>query len=130
MRLQDSSFMAALQVQNRNPVQFSNNGSIQENSISFQEVLERKRFEQQDVKFSKHAVNRLSERGIEISDLQMKRLEHGARMAQDKGIKESLVVVDKLAFIVNVPNKTVVTAMDQDETDSSVFTNIDGAVFA
>lgn len=130
MRLQDSNFMAALQVQNRNPVQFSNNGSIQEKHISFQEVLDRKRYEEQDVKFSKHAVNRLNERGIEMTDLQMKRLEHGARMAQDKGIRESLVVVDKLAFIVNVPNKTVVTAMEQDETDSSVFTNIDGAVFA
>ena len=45
-----------------------------------------------------------------------------------KGINESLVLVDSLAFIVNVPNKTVVTAMDQTETQSNVFTNIDGAV--
>ena len=48
--------------------------------------------------------------------------------AGDKGINESLVLVDSLAFIVNVPNKTVVTAMDQTETDTNIFTNIDGAV--
>ena len=39
-----------------------------------------------------------------------------------------LVLVDSLAFIVNVPSKTVVTAMDQTETQSNIFTNIDGAV--
>jgi flagellar operon protein len=48
--------------------------------------------------------------------------------AKNKGINESLVLVDSLAFIVNVPNRTVVTAMDQTETQSNIFTNIDGAV--
>ena len=48
--------------------------------------------------------------------------------ALNKGIKESLVMVDSLAFIVNVPNKTVVTAMDQTDSKENVFTNIDGAV--
>ena len=44
------------------------------------------------------------------------------------GIRESLVILDSLAFIVNVPSKTVVTAMDQSESESNIFTNIDGAV--
>ncbi len=52
----------------------------------------------------------------------------GAAKASEKGIKESLVMVDSLAFIVSVPNQTVITAMDQTETDENVFTNIDGAV--
>lgn len=130
MRLQDSGFMAAaLQLQKQNSVQLHKNGSESESQLSFQNILEKKRFEEQDIKFSKHAFSRLSERGIDLTDNQLKRLEDGARMAQDKGIKESLVVVDQLAFILNVPNKTVVTAMSQNETDSSVFTNIDGAVF-
>jgi len=46
----------------------------------------------------------------------------------DKGINDSLVLVDQLAFIVNIPNHTVVTAMNQTEADESIFTNIDGAV--
>lgn len=38
------------------------------------------------------------------------------------------MIVDSLAFIVNVPNKTVVTAMNQNESDENIYTNIDGAV--
>ena len=53
-----------------------------------------------------------------------------SNIAEEKGIKESLVLVDNLAFIVNVPSSTVVTAMDQTETRQNTFTNIDGAVIA
>ena len=63
-----------------------------------------------------------------MTEAQNARLEDGVNKALEKGINDSLVLVDSLAFIVNVPNKTVVTAMDQTETDSNVFTNIDGAV--
>ena len=59
-----------------------------------------------------------------------KRLQEGVKRAGEKGIKDSLVVVDSYAFIVNIPNKTVVTAMDQGETGDHIFTNIDGAVIA
>ena len=55
-------------------------------------------------------------------------MESGVQKASEKGIKESLVLIDSLAFIVNVPNKTVVTAMDQGESIDNIFTNIDGAV--
>ena len=82
----------------------------------------------QDVRFSKHAALRLEDRNISLSDEQMARLNDGARKASEKGIKESLVIVDSLAFIVNVPNNTVVTALERTESDNSVFTNIDGAV--
>ena len=66
---------------------------------------------------------------VTIKDLleENQKLEARAK-ASEKGIKESLVIVDSLAFIVNVPNQTVVTAMDQTESDENVFTNIDGAV--
>ena len=82
------------------------------------------------VKFSKHALNRLSMRNIELTQNQMERLSRGKAEAGEKGIKDSLILVDQLAFIVNVPSGTVVTAMDQTENKSNVFTNIDGAVIA
>ena len=85
---------------------------------------------EEPVKFSKHAVNRLSMRNIELTHDQMQRLNQGKIEAGEKGIKDSLILVDQLAFIVNVPNNTVVTAMDQTETNNNVFTNIDGAVIA
>ena len=100
--------------------------------VPFEEVLRRKQsqsvMEQSELKFSKHAVNRLSDRNIALTDAQNVRLENGVKQASEKGITESLVLIDSLAFIVNVPNKTVVTAMDQAETNSNIFTNIDGAV--
>ena len=82
----------------------------------------------QPVKFSKHASMRLTQRNINLSDDQSMRLQKGIAAADSKGVNDSLVLVDDIAFIVNVPSKTVVTAMDQAETNSNVFTNIDGAV--
>ena len=92
--------------------------------VSFEDVLR----QQQQLKFSKHASQRLESRNISLSEEQNARLEDGVEQAHAKGIKDSLVLVDSLAFIVNVPSKTVVTAMDQTETQSNIFTNIDGAV--
>jgi flagellar operon protein len=91
---------------------------------SFDEILQ--------LKFSRHASMRLNDRNIDLSAEQMERLSNGAAQAEEKGIKESLIMVDSLAFIVNIPNGTVVTAIDQNEngTGSHIFTNIDGAVIA
>lgn len=102
---------------------------------SFQDILKQKfpnSVENQTaIKFSKHAAQRLDERDISLSDEQSERLQTGVQEAGEKGIQDSLVIVDSLAFIVNVPSQTVVTAMDQNETkDNNVFTNIDGAVIA
>ena len=108
--------------------QYLNRTNTQKNAgseVSFEDVLRQK---QKPLKFSKHATQRLSQRNINLSDEQNIRLTNGVTEAEKKGVNESLVLVDNLAFIVNVPNKTVVTAMDQEETNANVFTNIDGAV--
>ena len=102
--------------------------------ISFEQVLQSKALQQSNIgqagelKFSKHATVRLADRNIELSTEQLERLNDGAKKAEQKGIKDSLVIVDELAFIVNVPNHTVVTAMNSTETNENVFTNINGAV--
>ena len=99
--------------------------------FSFEEILQKTQQNEvlpSDLKFSKHATNRLSDRNIELTSNQLERLSDGTRKAQEKGIKESLVLVDELAFIVNTKNNTVITAMDQTETKENIFTNIDGAV--
>ena len=93
--------------------------------VSFQDVLKAK--VEQEVKFSKHANQRLENRNIELSKDQLERLNQGVGQARTKQIQESLVMMDNLAFIVNVKNNTVVTAMEQGES-GQVFTNIDGAV--
>ena len=108
------------QILNQKPV----NNSANTSDLSFEDILKSK----QEIKFSKHASMRLSERNISLTAEQNQRLQNGVEAASEKGIKESLVLVDSLAFIVNVPNYTVVTAMDKKETNNNVFTNIDGAV--
>lgn len=105
------------------------NNTSQSTDVSFEDVLRQTALERETgLKFSKHASMRLNERDITLTQNQSTRLENGVDAASKKGINDSLVLVDNLAFIVNVPNKTVVTAMDQTETNSNVFTNIDGAV--
>ena len=95
---------------------------------SFRDVLAGKVEDSSKLRFTKHANARLDSREITISEEQMQRLEDGARRAGEKGIKESLVLIDSLAFIVNTSQKTVITAMNQSETSEHVYTNIDGAV--
>lgn len=99
--------------------------------LSFNQIFEQTKNQtviSGDLKFSKHADIRLAERNIALTEDQMKRLNEGARKASEKGIKESLVIMDDLTFIVNVKNSTVVTAMDKESSKENVFTNIDGAV--
>ena len=94
----------------------------------FSEILKNKQIsgETGELKFSKHANERLASRNIDLTDNQLERLEIGAKKAGEKGINESLVMVDNLAFIINVKNNTVITAVNDGE--DKVFTNIDGAV--
>lgn len=114
--------------------QFLNNKNVKANqlninkSISFQDLLNKQKasLETGSLKFSKHANERLLSRNIDLSDSQLQRLETGAKKAQEKGIQESLVMVDNIAFIVNIKNNTVVTAVN--DSDDKIFTNIDGAV--
>lgn len=134
MKIQNNQFPSIEQLQEQYLKQTKKTGQTQDTTnkgLSFQDILNQKTGRTEtsaDVKFSKHAVNRLAERNIELTDSQLERLNEGTQKAGEKGINDSLVIVDQLAFIVNVPNNTVVTAMDQADTDDNVFTNIDGAV--
>ncbi len=104
-----------------------NNTVVQGANTSFQDIFKEKVNLTNDVKFSKHANERLESRNINLSSEQMERLNEGVSRARGKSINESLVMMDNLAFIVNIKNNTVVTALEQDEKNN-VFTNIDGAV--
>lgn len=82
-----------------------------------------------DVAFSKHAISRAEERGIPITPDLMDQLRGSMVRAQAKGATNILAMDAEKAFIINVPNARVVTAITQKEMKESVFTNIDGAVF-
>jgi flagellar operon protein len=82
----------------------------------------------QGLKFSAHATQRLRERQIQFDPETMSRMNDAITKADAKGVQDTLVLTDKAALIVSVPNRTVITAMDRNNLSGNVFTNIDGAV--
>jgi len=106
------------------------NDNVTQSIASFGEILKKQTEIANDVelKFSKHANERLATRNIDLSEQQIERLEGAVKKAGEKGIKESLVMIDSVAFIVNVTNNTVVTAVG--DSEERIFTNIDGAIIA
>lgn len=80
------------------------------------------------VNFSKHAMNRVLQRNIDLSAENLSRLNEGIRLADEKGLNDTLILVDSAAYIVSVKNNTVITTVASNELQGNVFTNIDGAV--
>lgn len=139
MNIQNGGYLSIEQVTEQLKNKTTKTGNKQSiERLSFQDILQQKskisvesnlsEVVSGELKFSKHALNRLNDRNIQLNTEQLDRLNDGAKKAGEKGIRDSLVIVDQLAFIVNVPNKTVVTAMDSTATDENIFTNINGAV--
>lgn len=100
----------------------------QQTNIRFEDIFKSQIKNQNVVKFSKHAEQRLQERSIKLTTNQMERINYGVAKAEEKGVNDSLVLMDNLALVVNIKNKTVVTATNTNELKNNVFTNIDGAV--
>ncbi len=102
--------------------------AISECGSSFSDVLHSKIGDKEGLQFSRHAAERVNERGIEMSDSFLKDLQSAVEKARSKGAKDVVIISDKGAFIVNVPNNTVVTTISGNEMKENIFTNIDSAV--
>ena len=102
----------------------ANKGNI---SSSFNDIFTQ---ELEKVKFSSHALKRLESRNIQFSDTEMSKINSAIEKAESKGAIDSVVLMEDTALIVNIPNKTVVTAMQVRNGGEDVFTNIDSVVFA
>lgn len=83
---------------------------------------------QDRLKVSSHAQTRLESRQIQLGKAEWDRVMKGVDRAAEKGAKESLVMVDDVALLVSVKNRTVITAVDKAHLKDNVFTNIDSAV--
>lgn len=95
---------------------------------SFGAVLERTQEAQEPLKLSQHAQARLESRRIGLTGEDWNVINQAVDLAGTKGVRNSLVLKGQVALVVNVPNRTVVTAVDTDQSQERVFTNIDGAV--
>ncbi len=81
-----------------------------------------------ELTFSGHAEKRLASRGIELSSEDLGRLSEGVSRAGAKGSQTALLLLGDLSFIVNVKNRTVVTALDARTMRDGVITQIDSTV--
>lgn len=97
-------------------------------AVGFDSLLKQKLAESDEIKFSKHAELRLQSRNISLTQVQKDKMKEAVTKAESKGVRDSLVLMDNLAFVVNVKNRTVITAANSNELKENVFTNIDGAV--
>jgi flagellar operon protein len=121
----NSSYIKGLnQINTNGPIRSANNLVTE-----FDKLLQNKIGQQDELKFSKHAQIRIKERNINLTELQKSKISDAVKRAEAKGIKDSLVVVDDIALIINIKNKTVITAANNKDLKENTFTNIDGAVF-
>jgi flagellar operon protein len=97
---------------------------------SFADVLAQRSSAAQAPRFSRHALDRVNRRGIDVDGSTLQRLTNGVSQAASKGSRDSVVFVDNTAFVVSVPNNTVITAVGSEHLREHVFTNIDSAVIA
>lgn len=97
---------------------------------TFAAVLDKSTTAAQAPTFSRHALERINRRGIQLDQSTLQRLAGGVSRAATKGSRAAVVFVDNTAFVVSVPNNTVVTAVGSEHMREHVFTNIDSAVIA
>ena len=102
--------------------------NVNKTSHFFNEHLQQAIEGTQQLKISKHANERLNERQISISAEQWQHITNKVDMAQQKGVKQPLVLMDQAALIINAKNRTVITAMNRMEAKEQIFTNIDGTI--
>ena len=111
-----------------NPWEIQKQEQQKQPETSFKELLEQKISEESRLEFSKHAVNRVVERNVDVSSENLERLNEGVRLAEKKGLREPLILVDSTAYVVNLKNNKVVTVVSDESLKGVIFTNIDGTV--
>lgn len=94
---------------------------------SFESVLNKIQTKN-EIQFSKHALQRLSDRNVYLTDADMDRINTGVDKARKKGVKEALILMDNKVFVASVKNNIIITAAMEEQLKDNVFTQIDGAV--
>ncbi len=93
---------------------------------TFSEVLNAQN--ELSIHFSKHAADRIEDREMCFSTEEIVRLKKALQRAEQKGVRDALILIDDKAVIANVKSRTVITTFKEIQMKENVVTNIDGAV--
>jgi len=104
--------------------QISNKNS----SSTFEEILKKEIDKSSNFIISNHAAKRLEDRNIRFTEEDMNSINKGINMASEKGARDSLILYKDVALVASIKNRTIITAVDRDESKGNVFTNIDSVV--
>lgn len=102
--------------------------AYQSYGMNFEAMLKEQFDKTKSLQFSKHAKERVEQRGIEVTNTLMDSLNDAVARAKLKGAKDIVIIGEKEAFIVNIPNNVIVTTISEKEMKENIFTNIDSAV--
>lgn len=102
-------------------------GKTGESGQSFAIALDEARKQAKQVSFSRHAVERLESRRLDLSEQDLAKLDDTVEKMAHKGARESLIYLNDIALVVSVANRKVITAMDGSSARENIFTNIDSA---
>jgi len=106
----------------------NNNNKVSSEKSAFNKILDKQLKKEECFTISSHAAQRLNSRNINFDDADMKKINEGINMADSKGAKQSLILYKDMALITSIKNRTVITAMDKNQSQTSVITNIDSVV--
>lgn len=95
---------------------------------SFKEVLTKEVNKKDGFVISNHAAERLKDRNITLNESDMNKINDGINKALEKGASESLILYKDIAFLTSIKNRTIITAVDKENSKGNVFTNIDSVV--
>ncbi|GCD08970.1 TIGR02530 family flagellar biosynthesis protein [Clostridium tagluense] len=94
----------------------------------FKQVLEKQIKKEECFTISSHAAQRLNSRNIDFDATDMEKINQGINIAEDKGAKQSLILYKDMALITSIKNRTVITALDKNQSEINIITNIDSVV--
>jgi len=102
--------------------------SVNKDKSVFNKVLDKQIKKEECFTISLHAAQRLNSRDIDFDEEDMKKVNEGINMADSKGAKQSLILYKDMALITSIKNRTIITAIDKDESKGKIITNIDSVV--
>ncbi|MGV8983664.1 TIGR02530 family flagellar biosynthesis protein [Clostridium sp.] len=124
----DFTEYSGVELQNKNTKVNKEEDILNKDKSAFNKILDKQIKKEECFTISSHAAQRLNSRNINFDDADMKKINEGINMADSKGAKQSLILYKDMALITSIKNRTVITALDKNQSQASVVTNIDSVV--